>query len=203
MSVSSDLVKSPVTGFGSWQTKAYTCRVSCCCTQIPRGGKLKTGSKVKFFEMGINALGLTPRAASIWRSSAQNVSGAICCYDAGREETLERIKDCIGMLFVWGVCVYHETLFFVQRTDPCPHILFLGYTMIAERLSAISTPTIILACKSDPNTELRVTAAHGNSIGEPYNVGLIEGTTKTYEGKLKMRNAVRWPLYKLEERHRE
>ncbi|KAE8537841.1 hypothetical protein D1P53_005902 [Cryptococcus gattii VGV] len=134
---------------------------------IPKGGKLKTGCKVKFFEMGINALDFTPRAASIWPSSAQHVSGAICCYDAGREETLEGIKDCI------------------------------------ERLSAISTPTIILACKSDPNTELRVTAAHGNSIGEPYNVGLIEGTTKTYEGKLKVRNAVRWLLISLKSGNKE
>lgn len=75
--------------------------------------------------------------------------------------------------------------------------------MTAEQLSATSTPIVILACKSDPNAELQINAAHGNYMGEPYNAGLIEVTTKSHEGKLKMRNAVRWLLYKLEQRQRE
>lgn len=46
-------------------------------------------------------------------------------------------------------------------------------------------------------------AAYGNSLGEPYNIGLIEVTTATSEGKSKMRNGLRWLLYKLEQRVRE
>ncbi|OXB39978.1 ras guanyl-nucleotide exchange factor [Cryptococcus neoformans] len=140
--------------------------ISSCCSQIAAGGKLKTDCKVELFEMGISALDLTPGAASIWPSSALKVSGAVCCYDAGRKETLKRLENCI------------------------------------EQLSATSTPIVILACKSDPNAELQIDAAHGNSMGEPYNAGLIEVTTKTHEGKFKMRNAVRWLLYKLEQRQR-
>lgn len=197
-----------VSSLGSQQTKfivAYTRPVSSCCSQIAAGGKLKTGCKVEFFEMGINALDLTPGAASIWPSSALKVSGAVCCYDARREETLEGLKNCIGMSLVWGcMCVPPNNLFCPSLlTDYCPYISFCDYSMTAEQLSATSTPIVILACKSDPDAELRVIAAHGNSMGEPCNVGLIEVTIKTHEGKLKMRNAVRWLLYKLEQRQRE
>ncbi|WVO16238.1 hypothetical protein L204_103909 [Cryptococcus depauperatus] len=71
-----------------------------------------------------------------------------------------------------------------------------------ERLTILNIPTVILACKSDPDEPLQVDASYGNSIGEPFNVGLIEVTTKTPEGKVKMRNAIRWLLYKLEQRQR-
>lgn len=89
--------------------------ISSCCSQIAAEGKLKTGCKVEFFEMGINALDLTPGAASVWPSSALKVSGAVCCYDAGRKETLKGLENCIGMSSVWGVYVYHETISFVHR----------------------------------------------------------------------------------------
>lgn len=107
-----------MSSFGSQQTKfivAHTRPVSSCCSQIAAEGKLKTGCKVEFFEMGINALDLTPGAASVWPSSALKVSGAVCCYDAGRKETLKGLENCIGMSSVWGVCVYHETISFVHR----------------------------------------------------------------------------------------
>ena len=62
---------------------------------------------------------------------------------------------------------------------------------------------VILACKTDPDVELQVDARQGNAIGEPYNVGLIEVTATTAAGKSKMRNGLRWLLYKLEQKMRE
>lgn len=56
------------------------------------------------------------------------------------------------------------------------------------------------ACKSDPDATLQIDAAHANSIGEAYNVGLIEVTDTTSEGRSKMRNGMRWLLYKMEQR---
>jgi hypothetical protein len=64
-------------------------------------------------------------------------------------------------------------------------------------------PVVMFACKSDPDGPIDIEPAYGNSIGEPYNVGLIEVTTATSEGKSKMRNGLRWLLYKLEQRQRE
>ncbi|WVQ99369.1 hypothetical protein IAU59_006502 [Kwoniella sp. CBS 9459] len=77
-----------------------------------------------------------------------------------------------------------------------------GLTEAIERLAVSSIPMVILACKSDPDSTLEVDAPHGNLIGEPFNVGLIEVTTQTSEGKSKMRNAFRWLMYKLEQRQR-
>ncbi|WVF71424.1 hypothetical protein IAT40_006228 [Kwoniella sp. CBS 6097] len=77
-----------------------------------------------------------------------------------------------------------------------------GLTEAIERLATSCIPMVILACKSDPDTSLEVDAPHGNLVGEPFNVGLIEVTTQTSEGKSKMRNAFRWLLYKLEQRQR-
>lgn len=56
------------------------------------------------------------------------------------------------------------------------------------------------ACKSDPDAALQVDAAQANSVGEAYNVGLIEVTDTTSEGRSKMRNGMRWLLYKMEQR---
>lgn len=70
-------------------------------------------------------------------------------------------------------------------------------------LSLKGIPMVILACKSDPDVELQVDARQGNAIGEPYNVGLIEVTSTTASGKSKMRNGLRWLLYKLEQKMRE
>jgi hypothetical protein len=75
--------------------------------------------------------------------------------------------------------------------------------IISGRLSTDGLPMIIMACKSDPGARLEVEAAYGNSLGEAYNVGLIEVTEVTEEGKSKMRNGMRWLLYKLEQRSRE
>lgn len=63
---------------------------------------------------------------------------------------------------------------------------------------------VLFACKSDPDKKLEVDAQVGDSIGQPYNVGLIEVTTSpTAQGKHKMRAGLRWLLYRLEERQRE
>lgn len=59
---------------------------------------------------------------------------------------------------------------------------------------------VLFACKSDPDKKLQVDAQVGDSIGQPYNVGLIEVTTATPQGKHKMRTGLRWLLYRLEER---
>ncbi|KAL7421852.1 hypothetical protein Q5752_003623 [Cryptotrichosporon argae] len=63
-------------------------------------------------------------------------------------------------------------------------------------------PMVLFACKSDPDAALQVEAAVGDAIGQPYNVGLIEVTTATVQGKAKMRTGLRWLLYKLEQRQR-
>lgn len=64
-------------------------------------------------------------------------------------------------------------------------------------------PAVLLACKSDPDKKLEVDAHVGDQIGHPYNVGLIEVTTATSQGKGKMRTGLRWLLYKLEEKNRK
>ena len=63
--------------------------------------------------------------------------------------------------------------------------------------------TVVLACKSDPDVQLEVDAEYCNSLAEPYNVGLIEVTSMTASGKGKMRNGLRWLLFKLEQRQRK
>lgn len=72
----------------------------------------------------------------------------------------------------------------------------------SERLSSQALPMVIFACKSDLVDELQVPAATGNAIGEPFNVGLIEVSATLSEGKSKMRNGLRWLLYKIEQRNR-
>ncbi|ORY34095.1 ras guanine nucleotide exchange factor domain-containing protein [Naematelia encephala] len=76
-----------------------------------------------------------------------------------------------------------------------------GIPEALSELSILGTSTVLLACKSDPNAVLQVQPAQGNALGEPYNIGLIEVTITTPEGKSKMRNGLRWLLYKLEQRH--
>jgi hypothetical protein len=61
-------------------------------------------------------------------------------------------------------------------------------------------PAVIFACKSEESTEVDPSMA--DIIGQPINVGLIEVTENTSDGKSKMRNGLRWLLYKLEQRHR-
>lgn len=61
---------------------------------------------------------------------------------------------------------------------------------------------VMFACKSDPDTTLQVEAHVGDQIGQPYNIGLIEVTTASAQGKHKMRTGLRWLLYRLEEQRR-
>nr|XP_019046284.1 hypothetical protein I302_05027 [Kwoniella bestiolae CBS 10118]OCF25214.1 hypothetical protein I302_05027 [Kwoniella bestiolae CBS 10118] len=99
----------------------------------------------------------------------------------------EGVPDVAGVIFCYDA----------GRSDTLS-----GIGEALERLSPSGIPIVILACKSDPDIQLEVDAHHGNSIGEPFNVGLIEVTTQTSEGKSKMRNALRWLIYKLEQRQR-
>ena len=64
-------------------------------------------------------------------------------------------------------------------------------------------PAVIFACKSDPGSSMEVDPSMADIIGQPINVGLIEVTENTSDGKSKMRNGLRWLLYKLEQRHRK
>jgi hypothetical protein len=70
-------------------------------------------------------------------------------------------------------------------------------------MSRHGLPTVMIACKSDPGAVLEVEAAYGNSLGEPHGAGLIEVSSETGEGRSKMRNGLRWLLYKIEQRARE
>ena len=56
----------------------------------------------------------------------------------------------------------------------------------------------MFACKSDRGIAGQVEANHANSLGEPYNVGLIEVSENSSDGRSKMRNGMRWLIYKLE-----
>ena len=58
----------------------------------------------------------------------------------------------------------------------------------------------MFACKSDPGAQLQVEAVYANSLGEPYNVGLIEISDATSDGRSKMRNGMRWLIYKMEQK---
>nr|WVH01957.1 ras guanyl-nucleotide exchange factor [Naematelia aurantialba] len=74
--------------------------------------------------------------------------------------------------------------------------------IIPGQLDASGTSTVLLGCKSDPDAVLEVAAADANALCQPYDIGLIEVTIATTEGKGKMHNAVRWLLFKLEQRQR-
>ncbi|WWC61836.1 uncharacterized protein I303_104421 [Kwoniella dejecticola CBS 10117] len=100
---------------------------------------------------------------------------------------LEGVPDVSGVIFCYDA----------TRSDTLS-----GISEALDRLSPLGLPIVILACKTDPEVQLEVDAHTGNSIGEPFNVGLIEVTTQTSEGKSKMRNALRWLIYKLEQRQR-
>lgn len=71
------------------------------------------------------------------------------------------------------------------------------------RLSTNGKPVVLFGCKSDPDTKLVVDPSEADSFGQPFNVGLIEVTHATSDGKSKMRNGLRWLLYKLEQRQRK
>jgi hypothetical protein len=58
----------------------------------------------------------------------------------------------------------------------------------------------MFACKSDPEAQLQVEAVHANSLGEPYNIGLIEVSDVTSDGQSKMRNGMRWLIHKMEQK---
>lgn len=62
---------------------------------------------------------------------------------------------------------------------------------------------MIFACKSETDATLEVDPSEADAYGQPFNVGLIEVTQSTSEGKSKMRNGLRWLIYKLEQRQRK
>ena len=132
--------------------------------------------KAQFLEMSLAALDLFYRSEEIWPSGLPAITGAIVCYDATRGSSLHGVSELL-----------RKSL----RLSP-------DEADLAERLSSDGIITVMLACKSDPGVPIEVEAVHGNSIGEPFNVGLIEVTTGTPDGRDKMRNGVRWLLRKLE-----
>ena len=69
-----------------------------------------------------------------------------------------------------------------------------------DRLFRAHVPTVLFACKSDLSTNVAIDPAHANSIAEPFNVGLIEVSDLSHDGRSKMRNGMRWLVYKLEQR---
>lgn len=133
------------------------------------------------------ALNLSGGPGPIWPSEMSPVSGVILCYDASRSETLTGLSKALGKF----VCESDRAGMFGETL-----------TMSAARLCP-GVPTVLLACKSDPDKKLEVEAHVGDQIGQPYNVGLIEVTTATSQGKHKMRTGLRWLLYRLEEKQRE
>ena len=74
--------------------------------------------------------------------------------------------------------------------------MFMVDHLAAERVS-----TVMMACKSDGQGDhVQVDPAYANALGETHNIGLIEVTTASTEGRTKMRNGVRWLIHKLEQR---
>lgn len=107
-------------------------------------------------------------------------TGAILCVDCPKRCVSVPHLDCLDHLPSGAVA-------HTKQTDQlCPAL-----------------PIVLFACKSDPGKKTEVDAQVGDSIGHPYNVGLIEVTTATTQGKHKMRTGLRWLLYRLEERQRE
>lgn len=131
---------------------------------------------MEFVEVGIKALDLSG-AGSVWPSAISAPSGVIVCYDATRTDTLVGLREALRE-------------FIIRRS--------LMADVIAQTL-----PTVMFACKSDPGKTLEVEAQVGDQIGQPYNVGLIEVTTASAQGKHKMRTGLRWLLYRLEEQQSE
>ncbi len=72
-----------------------------------------------------------------------------------------------------------------------------------EKFVAAGLYTVLLACKTDPDQTPEVDPWHGNALGQKQHVGLIEVTSLTTEGRGKMKNGLRWLLYKIEHRHRK
>lgn len=62
---------------------------------------------------------------------------------------------------------------------------------------------VLFGCKSDADIAPVVDPSEADIFGQPFNVGLIEVTHSTSDGKSKMRNGLRWLIYKLEQRQRK
>lgn len=83
------------------------------------------------------------------------------------------------------------------RPDTLAH-----FELVLTRFTASAVPAVVLACKSDPDKVLAVDPADTDALCQAHHVGLIEVTGATPEGCSKMRNALRWLLFKLEQRAR-
>lgn len=159
-------------------------------SQLPPGGKLTLPSECLIMEMDLASLALSAPSSSkavstgtkqIFSESIPEVNGAVVIYDAKIEQSLTSVPELIRALFP-PFCA-------IQPDD-------------IERLSAAGIPTIMFACKSDSSSARMVDAAYANSLGEPFNVGLIEVTDETSNGRSKMRNGLRYLLWKVETRLR-
>ncbi len=167
--------------------------VSSCFSQIQAGGNLRNACKVEFLEMGIDALDLSGGPSGIWPSFVAPVSGVVVCYDSGDRESLKGIKETLRE--------YQASV--KEHLLPLPHLPERKAECPTDILAPTGMPIVLFATKSDEATVSQVDPAHGNSVGEPYNVGLIEVTATDAEGKSKIRNGFRWLLYKLEQGERK
>lgn len=120
---------------------------------------------------------------SLWPALVSEIHGTILCYDAQERASLKGLD----------VAIRRSPVDAPARSLINP----LG------RLSLNGKPVVLFGCKSDPDIKAAVDPSEADSFGQPFNVGLIEVTHLTSDGKSKMRNGLRWLLYKLEQRQRE
>lgn len=153
---------------------------------------------MEFVEVHIMALDHSGGPGPIWPSEMSPVSGVILCYDATRSKTLTGLSEALGEFF--SSCSPHAL---VVRIGPSQSVRGCRALTTSAAELCPGVPTILLACKSDPDKTLEVSAHVGDQIGQPHNVGLIEVTTATSQGKHKMHTGLRWLLYRLEEKQRE
>jgi GTPase SAR1 family protein len=155
-------------------------QISSSVSFVEPSGKLVTPLRIEVLELPIDLMDVTS-SSLLWPLSIPRVSGVIVCYDATRKDTVQGVQDILRTL------VSSNSVFLLISTG---------------RTTPNGIPAVMFACKSDPETALEINAAEGNAIGEPFNVGLIEVSTMTPEGKSKIRNGFRWLLFKLEENQR-
>jgi hypothetical protein len=117
---------------------------------------------------------------SLWSAILAEVHGTIICYNAQDETSMDGLETAT------------RELEGRPRNDQAD----TSGLMVED-----GKPAVLFACKSDVG--ITVDPSIADKMGQPHNVGLIEVTETTSDGKSKMRNGLRWLLYKLEQRHRE
>lgn len=144
------------------------------------GGKIRNPWRVEFLEMDIKML-QSGQEESLWSAIVAEVHGTIICYDAQNKTSLQGLEIAT-----------RKSNLPCRRSHKVDHV---------GRMVEDGKPAVLFACKSDGAIVVEPSIA--DKLGQPHNVGLIEVTETTSDGKSKMRNGLRWLLYKLEQRHRE